>query len=194
MKLLVPVDGSAAAQHALTHALWLAHGRPEAVIVLLNVQTRQMLGLSDIDVETESESKIVSRRSARALRNATKACKAAGVQFQVRAELGPICETIDRVAREVQADQIVMGTRGLSRLRGLLLGSVSTGVIHAVRIPVTLVKGGSHARCPATAPLSRPARHPSGAARDPVDNAFEQIEQHREQDNAADDRPKNARP
>ncbi len=76
-----------------------------------------------------------------ALRNAIKACKTAGVQFEVRAELGPICETIDRVARDVHADQIVMGTRVLGRLGGLLVGSVERGVIHMVRIPVTLVKG-----------------------------------------------------
>jgi nucleotide-binding universal stress UspA family protein len=144
MKILVPVDGSTAAQRALTHALRLVHEQAEAAIVLLNVQTREMIGLSEIDVETGSEHEIASRQSARALRGAIKACKTAGVQFLVRAEIGPICKTIHRVAREVRADQIVMGTRGLGPLRGLLLGSIATGVIHAVRIPVTLVKSGSH--------------------------------------------------
>lgn len=114
-----------------------------ATIVLLNVQNRETLGFSDIDVEAEREREIASRRSARALRKAIGACEAAGVQFRVRTELGPISETIDRVAREAHADQIVMGTRGLGRLRGLLLGSVATGVIHLARIPVTLVKGGT---------------------------------------------------
>lgn len=140
MKLLVPVDGSAAAQRAVTHALWLVQGRPEAAIVLLNAQNREVLGLSDIDAENENEREIASRRSARALRNAIRACKAAGVRFEARAEFGPISETIDRIAREVHADQIVMGTRGLGRLRGLLLGSVATGVIHLAHVPVTLVK------------------------------------------------------
>jgi nucleotide-binding universal stress UspA family protein len=35
---------------------------------------------------------------------------------------------------------IVMGTRGLSPVTGLLLGSVATRVIHVVGLPVTLVK------------------------------------------------------
>jgi nucleotide-binding universal stress UspA family protein len=33
-----------------------------------------------------------------------------------------------------------MGTRGLGRIEGLLLGSVAAKVLHLVRIPVTLVK------------------------------------------------------
>lgn len=140
MKLLVPTDGSAPAQRVVAHALWLVQGRPEAIIVLLNVQNRETLDLSDIDAESTGQQEIASRQSAHALRAAIRACEEARVRFETRAEFDPICETIDRIAHEVHADQIVMGARGLSRMRGLVLGSVATGVIHKVRIPVTLVK------------------------------------------------------
>ena len=43
-------------------------------------------------------------------------------------------------AKKQGFDQIVMGTRGLNRVSGLLLGSVATGVLHLVDIPVTLIK------------------------------------------------------
>ena len=49
-------------------------------------------------------------------------------------------ETVDRVAREVGAHQIVMGTRGLGNLGNLFLGSVATKVVRLTRVPVTLVK------------------------------------------------------
>ena len=140
MKFLVPVDGSVAAYRAAAHALKLVQGRPESEVVLLNVQNRSTLGLSDIDVREYDEREIASRRSHKALRNAIKACEAAGIPFEVRAEFGPVCETIIRIAHEVHADQIVMGTRGLGRVTGLFLGSVATAVIHAADIPVTLVK------------------------------------------------------
>jgi nucleotide-binding universal stress UspA family protein len=57
--------------------------------------------------------------------------------FVARAELGSPAETIDRVAREVGAYQIVMGTRGLGNL---FLGSVATKVVRLAQVPVTLVK------------------------------------------------------
>ncbi len=146
MKLLVPVDGSVAARRAVAHAIWLAQGRPKSLIVLLNVQNRETLGLTDIDVRTESERDIASRQSAKALRHAIKACKEGGTPFDARVEFGPVCETIERVAHEVRADQIVMGTRGLGRMTGLILGSVATGVIHITHVPVTLVKKSVRAR------------------------------------------------
>jgi nucleotide-binding universal stress UspA family protein len=48
MKLLVPFDGSAASAHALNHALWLAEQRPGALLILLNVQNAETLGLTGI--------------------------------------------------------------------------------------------------------------------------------------------------
>lgn len=140
MKLLVPVDGSVASYRAVAHALWLAQGRPNSRVVLLNVQNRETLGLSDIDVREHDEGEIALHRSQKLLRRAINACEAAGISFDARAELGPTCATILRLAHEIHADQIVMGTRGLGRVSGLLLGSVATAVVHAADIPVTLVK------------------------------------------------------
>jgi nucleotide-binding universal stress UspA family protein len=57
-----------------------------------------------------------------------------------RSERGAVPATIDRVAREEHAAQIIMGTRGLGGVRGLLLGSVATQLLHMTDVPVTLVK------------------------------------------------------
>lgn len=140
MKLLVPLDGSPSARRALDHALWLALKSPEASVILLNVQNEETLGLSDIAVRTGREREQASQRSRQVLRAPVKECQARGVRHEERAEFGPVAETIDRVARAAGVDQIVMGTRGLGRLRGLLLGSVASQVIHLTRVPVTLVK------------------------------------------------------
>lgn len=139
MKLLVPVDGSPASDHAVHHALWLTRGR-EATIVLLNVQNRETLGLSDIDAGDEDERQLAALESAEVMQKPISVCKNSGTMFEVRMEFGPVCETIIRTAHEVHADQIVMGTRGRGRLRSLVLGSVATGVVHDARVPITLVK------------------------------------------------------
>ena len=49
-------------------------------------------------------------------------------------------ETIGETARRLQVDTVVMGTRGLGSLSGLLLGSVAHRVVHQVPLPVILVK------------------------------------------------------
>jgi nucleotide-binding universal stress UspA family protein len=47
---------------------------------------------------------------------------------------------IAEVGRQENCDAIVMGTRGMGAVSGLVLGSVATKVIHLADVPVTLVK------------------------------------------------------
>ena len=75
-----------------------------------------------------------------ALREAVAACREAGVAYETRSERGAVAATIDRVAREERVEHIIMGTRGLGGVRGLLLGSVATQLLHLTEVPVTLVK------------------------------------------------------
>jgi nucleotide-binding universal stress UspA family protein len=51
-----------------------------------------------------------------------------------------VARSIVERAHELGCTHIVMGTRGMSLLGNLVLGSVATKVIHAARCPVTLVK------------------------------------------------------
>lgn len=140
MRFLVPTDSSAAAHAALRHALHIARGRPGCDILLLNVQNRDTLGLSAISAEVENERALAEDESAGILHAAATECRKAGVACESHAAFGAIAETITRVARESGADQIIMGTRGLSALGGLVLGSTAIGVIHLAHVPVTLVK------------------------------------------------------
>ncbi|HWB49516.1 MAG TPA: universal stress protein [Stellaceae bacterium] len=141
LKLLVPLDGSAASQRALEYALGLAAAHPASGLVLLNVQTGDELGLWDPQARGDDERFAAARRSQKVLRRPFETCRERHLRCEVRAEYGDaVAETIVRIARETGADQIVMGARGLGRLRGLILGSVTTQVVHLADIPVTLVK------------------------------------------------------
>ncbi len=62
--------------------------------------------------------------------------------LEVEAELleGSPAEVILHVAEARKPDLIVMGTRGLSQMRGLLLGSQSQKVVSHAQCPVLLVR------------------------------------------------------
>ena len=53
---------------------------------------------------------------------------------------GPVAESIVGYAREVEAELIVIGSRGRGALGSLVLGSVSMGVIHSSECNVLVVK------------------------------------------------------
>lgn len=53
---------------------------------------------------------------------------------------GDAASQIVKQATKSNADLIIMGTRGLGNLRGLLIGSVSNKVIHNAKCPTLLVK------------------------------------------------------
>jgi len=53
---------------------------------------------------------------------------------------GDPATAILKYAEDIGADLIVSGSRGLSKIKKLLLGSVSSRIVHEARIPVLVVK------------------------------------------------------
>jgi nucleotide-binding universal stress UspA family protein len=143
MKILVPVDGSPASIRAV--GLAIEHVKalsPAASLILVNVQNFSTLGLpegTEIMPSAWIQQKEESAAS-EALKGAVAACREAGTNYITRSERGGVAATIDRVAREEQVQHIFMGTRGLGGVRGLLLGSVTTQLLHLIDVPITLVK------------------------------------------------------
>jgi nucleotide-binding universal stress UspA family protein len=142
MRILVPVDGSASANRAAACAIAFVEGRPNAEITLLNVQNQQTLDVSDVSRVTSvaTNAEHAAAQSKEALREAIELCHNAQVKFDTRSAFGPVADIINKTARQIAADHIVMGTRGLSSWQGMVLGSVSTKVIQFACVPVTLVK------------------------------------------------------
>jgi nucleotide-binding universal stress UspA family protein len=142
MKVLVPVDGSPASIRAVKLAIDQVKTLPGASLVIVNVQNPATLSLADgvgiMPPEWIEQEEV--RAATEALQDAVAACREAGVAYVTRSERGSIAATIDRVAREEHVEHIIMGTRGLGGVRGLLLGSVATQLLHLADAPVTLVK------------------------------------------------------
>ncbi len=139
--ILVPTDGSKPALRALEHAILLAKQHPdESTLYVLNIQSpitshnvNRFFSADMLQDYYEDEGKSVLEPVAARLEQA-------GVNYQSQVKVGHISDVVKDFVAEHRCDHIVMGTRGLSPVPGLLLGSAATKIIQAVDIPVTLIK------------------------------------------------------
>ncbi|MEY9626334.1 universal stress protein [Sinorhizobium fredii] len=84
---------------------------------------------------------MVSVLGDRIAENAAETARSIGASsVDTRVEPGDYAETILAVAEEIGADMIVVGSRGLGRLRGMMVGSVSQKIIQHAHCSVMVVR------------------------------------------------------
>ncbi|WP_246299864.1 universal stress protein [Sinorhizobium psoraleae] len=84
---------------------------------------------------------MVSVLGDRIAEDAADVARSIGVgSVETRVEPGAYAETILKVAEEIGADLIVVGSRGLGRLRGMLVGSASQKIIQHAHCSVLVVR------------------------------------------------------
>ena len=140
MKLLIPVDGSEPALQAVRHALHLQREGLRASFVLATVQeptyTYELMLAPDADVLD----RVTGAVGARALKSAEALFEAAGLAFEREIGSGDPAQMLLAIAQRCGCQAIVMGARGRGALQSVLLGSVSSAVLQASTLPVTIVK------------------------------------------------------
>jgi nucleotide-binding universal stress UspA family protein len=151
-KILVPLDGSEHSIRALEKAVQIAK-KFQGKITLIHaysvsvqpiIMPEPTLSSPGIPVLTSEEISGVAE-AARAsggklLTDGEEKAKAGGVEVGKMLVEGHAVQEIVKAAKEGNFDLIVMGARGVSHIRGLLLGSVSDAVIHHATCPVLVVK------------------------------------------------------
>jgi nucleotide-binding universal stress UspA family protein len=139
-RILMAVDGSESSDRAVSHLLKkLAWYKDAIEIHLLNVQAplpervaRAVPG-GQLD-NYHRENGEAALASARAIFDAAK------VPYATHIGVGEPAHVIVGYAKERSIDQIVMGTRGLGTVTGMVLGSVTTKVLSLAEVPVLRVK------------------------------------------------------
>ena len=126
--ILVPTDGSEHARAAATDAIALAdeHG---ASLHVLSVADSGPLGGIRLPGEAGSPDDVLGNRAQRFVDEIVDRGAAAGVDAIGRVEHGPPPSTILEYARDIDADLIVMGSRGQGGLHRMAVGSVADHVI-----------------------------------------------------------------
>lgn len=138
-KILVAVDGSTYAEHAVEYSAMLAKKFGSEVVIIHAVvnpmYTYEGIMLSPPLEQLEKAGREVLDRS-KAL------AEKSSVQVKTRLVVGHPAEEIAKVANEEGFDLLVVGSRGLSTVRAFLLGSVSEKLSRLAKCPVLIVKPG----------------------------------------------------
>jgi nucleotide-binding universal stress UspA family protein len=137
--LVVGVDGSQASLRAVRHALRLSLEAP-CELYLCNVQP----AMTYAETLLAGNSRLVEHWSGspgrERLREAQDAVEAAGCAAFAEILHGDPAEEIARQAREVRADLILVGTRGLNPAQELVLGSVARRLTELASCPVVTTR------------------------------------------------------
>jgi len=121
-KILLPSDGSASSLIAAEYAASLMELIPCLELTILAVEDDQVVA-----EEVIKRTKAIFDREELTVKTLIN---------KGQEEVGDI---ITYYANNGTFDQIIMGRRGLNRVQGIFLGSVSEKVIHNAKCPVTIV-------------------------------------------------------
>lgn len=140
-KILVPYDGSDTALRALHYAVDLVKSMRDGAIHLVHAhEPPETDGAIAIYVSVEKMADLQREHSEGVLAAGLAVLDEAGIAHTSEILVGNIGAAIAGCAEERGCSMIVMGTRGMSAIGNLLMGSIATRVVHFAKVPVTLVK------------------------------------------------------
>jgi nucleotide-binding universal stress UspA family protein len=139
--ILVPLDGSDFAEHALPTALSLARRHAAALhIVRVYVPVAGVYGEHAVPYDEALDRELMKRAQDYLDGIVTRMTAVAGIQSSAVVLEGSVADTISRHAAAVGADLLVMTTHGRGPLARFWLGSVSDELVRQADIPVLLVR------------------------------------------------------
>ena len=149
-KILVATDASAASNRALDMAAQLA-GQHNAELFIIHVirdmqipfEIKEIPELESQQIESFSEAreKIMRKIAENVLKVAQEKMEKAGVnKVQTTIGTGDPATSILDFAKRREVDMIVIGTRGLGKLKGQILGSVSRKITNNAETSCLIVR------------------------------------------------------
>lgn len=146
MKLLIPVDGSAASNAALDFiASRASHLGVHPELRLLHVQfpiplrAARVAGRELVRSYHQAEAEAI-------LVPARERLAAAGLRPKAQHVVGSPGEVVSRTATHGHPDLVVMGSRGQTALKGLVFGSVTQSVLASSTAPLLVLREGAPPR------------------------------------------------
>ena len=144
--VLLATDGSPLATEAMAEGVRLLgadnHYTALAVVPPAFVPTAAVgpMDAAPMVVDPQLEREVEARDRAASTRDLDELAQKLGIEFERRIEIGEPGPTICAVASELDADVIVVGSHGHGWLQRVLIGSVSTHVLHHADRAVLVIR------------------------------------------------------
>lgn len=138
-KILIPVDGSAAAEKTIAAVLSNRHRivHPVTLLHVVDVDKLAYRMIPDFQVEMVRERALASGHAL--LKGFAQAFAEAGIAAVTRLEQGTPRTVIGRIANDESYDLLIISRRNTGEIRDVLFGSVANYVLHHVQCPVLLI-------------------------------------------------------
>ena len=135
--IVVGVDGSTQSLLALDYASGLAENYG-AKLIMVHAYPHT----SDLREYDEYDKFVSKRKDAgyKVLKNARVGMKNRDIDVEEDLLEGPAANAILKVIEAQKADLVILGTRGMGSIKGLVFGSVSSKVMHYATCPVMVVR------------------------------------------------------
>jgi nucleotide-binding universal stress UspA family protein len=140
-KILIATDGSESAREALEFGLDLAAKQEARAFIVHVAPGVDPMPYSGFAVVAVSVPHALTEHDEEPLWDASEIAKANGVEFETKLLQGKPADEIVAFADMIDADLIVLGSRGHGSIASALIGSVSRDVLHESRRPVSIVRG-----------------------------------------------------
>ena len=138
--ILIAVDGSPSSQEAVDFGLELAAEQHATATFVLVVPAVDVLPAGGFGVTASAPHELTPEDS-EPLDVVREQAEQAGVKAHTRLLRGDPVDELVAYADTIDADLIVVGSRGHGAIASALLGSVSRGVLREARRPVLVVRG-----------------------------------------------------
>jgi len=135
-KILVPVDGSESSEKSVAQAISLAKVCKAKLYFLYVANINQIAINPNL---THAIMEAIKTAGNAVLERAANSVPP-NVKYEKNMETGAPAAVILEYAEILNADLIIMGSRGLGVVKGVLLGSVSQYIIERAKCPVMVVK------------------------------------------------------
>ena len=139
-RILVATGGSPWSDAAVAYAIALATHMHAELCILTVLNVSGVYATPDVMTSSELLMESVEQQGQDLLAHATARATDARVPHVAILKWGNVTETVLQTAAEEQCDLIVLGSRGLSGFKRLMLGSISNAVTAKAQCPVLVIK------------------------------------------------------